>query len=88
MSWFGKLFGGGGGSAEPATETTDYNGYRITPTPMAEGKTYRLAARIERDGKRHELIRADTFTDRDEAEQASIAKARQVIDEQGASLFG
>jgi hypothetical protein len=36
----------------------------------------------------HELIRADTVTSPDEARALSLAKARQVIDEQGDSLFG
>ena len=58
---------------------------------MAEGKTWRLCARIacDVDGTRreHELIRADTFSDRADAVDASVAKARQVIDEQGLRLF-
>ncbi|RYH02342.1 hypothetical protein EU805_10865 [Salipiger sp. IMCC34102] len=92
MSWLGKFFGGGkserGDSAPAEAASVEHKGHRITPTPQAEGKTYRLAARIERDGKVHTLIRADTFTDPQEASQAAIAKARQVIDEQGASLYG
>ena len=56
------------------------------------GKTYRLAARItqDKDGETREyyLIRADTFQDKGQAAEASVAKARQMIDEQGERLFG
>lgn len=91
MSWLSKIFGSGdsGGSAP---EAEDFNGYHITPTPIKEGGTYRLSARIEReiDGelRSHTLIRADTMQSHDEVVAASIAKARQVIDEQGDRLFG
>ena len=58
---------------------------------MAEGKIWRLCARIscDVDGARreHQLIRADTFNDRADAVDASVAKARQMIDEQGLRLF-
>jgi hypothetical protein len=47
-----------------------------------------VAARIEKDGRRHELIRADTMASQDEAVAISAAKARQVIDELGERLFG
>ena len=57
----------------------------------AEGQ-FRIAALIEAevDGemKTHHLVRADVIRDREEAEQASIRKAKQMIDEQGARLFG
>ena len=58
---------------------------------MAEGGKYRLSARIEKivDGKRntHQVIRADVFESRDEAESLSVAKAKQVIDENCDRIF-
>ncbi|WP_299966992.1 HlyU family transcriptional regulator [uncultured Roseobacter sp.] len=94
MSFLKKLFGGGGsggGTSEPTAEAEDYKGCRITPTPIAEGSTYRVCAMIEKDvdgeTKQHKLVRADTLQDRDEAEAACIRKAKQVIDEQGDRLF-
>ena len=58
---------------------------------MKDSGGWRLAAQIEKkiddDTKTHRLIRADTFQDREAAVSASIAKAKQVIDEQGDRLF-
>jgi hypothetical protein len=48
----------------------------------------RLAARIERDGQEHLLIRSDVLNSKEQAEAASVAKAKQIIDEQGLRLFG
>ena len=90
MGLFGRLFGGGG--KVPAPEPLEYKGFRIIPQPMDEGGQYRLAALIEQgEGeslKTHHLIRADLIRDRDEAVEAAIAKAKQMIDQQGARLFG
>ena len=90
MSLFSKLFGGGSGSA-PEAETETYEGFTLTPDPIREGQSWRIAARIEKeiDGetKSHQLIRADTLGDRESAISASVGKAKQLIDEQGDRLF-
>ncbi len=89
MSIFSKLFGGGKKS-EP--QAVSYKGFDIFPDLIAEGGKYRLSARIEKiiegDRKTHAMIRADVFESRDQAESRSIAKAKQVIDEQGECVFG
>ena len=89
MSLFSKLFGGGG--SQPKAESETYKGFTITPTPIAEGSRYRLSAKIEmhKDGetKTHTLIRADMLDDFKAANDASLNKARQVVDEQGERLF-
>lgn len=87
MSIFKKLFGGGASSAPEARPET-YEGFTITPNPIREGATWRIAALIEKDGKSHQLIRADTLESHDVAADVSLAKARQMIDEQGDRLFG
>lgn len=91
MSFLSKLFGGGGGAAEPP-KGEDYKGFTIFPEPIREGKTFRLCARItgDVDGevKEHRLIRADTLESEDAAIDAARRKAKQMIDEQGARLFG
>ncbi len=88
MSLLSKLFGV---KPDPEPEAIDYNGYAITPTPIREGSSFRLSATIEKDiggdMKSHTLIRADTFEGLDAANDASIAKAKQMIDEQGDGLF-
>lgn len=91
MSLLSRLFGGGG-QKPPSPEPVEYEGYRILPEPIPADGQFRLAAWIELDvdgaTKRHHLIRADLLRDRAEAEQAAINKARQLIDQQGALLFG
>lgn len=91
MSLFGRLFGGKTDKTDgsnPVGSGEDHKGFRITPRPIREGATYRVSALIEKDGRRHELIRADTMASLDEATALSLAKARQMIDEQGERLFG
>jgi hypothetical protein len=89
MSLFRKLFGGGSAASEPVSEM--HEGYVITPTPMAEGGQFRLCAEIRKEVKGemkvHRLIRADIFASADQASQASISKAKQVIAEQGTRMF-
>ena len=89
MSLLSKLFGGGK-SAEPEAET--HNGFRIFPEPIRDGGQYRIGARIEKDydgeTKTHQLIRADSVSDPEEAKAFSLRKAKQLIDEQGDRLFG
>ena len=90
MSILSKLFGRGGDKA-PTDPPETYKGFTIRPAPMAEGGEYRLAAWIEKEvggeTKSHHLVRADLTRDRDTAVSAAIAKAKQVIDEQGEGLF-
>ena len=88
MSFLKRLFGGG---ETPEPEPEIYNGFRITPTPIAEGSVYRLSAKIEKEvgGETltHTLIRADTVGGLDTATEASRDKARQVIDSLGEGVF-
>ncbi len=90
MSLFSKLFGKTE-TTEVESEAIDYKDHRIYVAPIQEGKTYRIAARIEKDvdgeTKVHQLIRADTLNDKGDAEDASLSKAKQVIDEQARWLF-
>ena len=95
MSWLSRIFGGGGtskGGTPPAAGAVEvYQGFRITPTPIREGGQFRISARIEKDvageTKMHDLIRADTMADQTQAANASVAKAKQMIDEQGERIF-
>jgi len=93
VGWLSKLFSGADGAEPKAAEmeTLEYNGYQIIPDPMPADGQYRLSARIEKeiDGetKTHLLIRADMIRDRDQAVEAAIHKAKQVIDQQGDTIF-
>ena len=90
MSIFKKLFGGGDGQTAKAPVEM-HQGFRITILPEKEGSAYRVGAIIEKevDGelKSHHLIRADTMQGLEAAQEASLRKAKQAIDEQGERLF-
>lgn len=94
MSFWKKLFGGGGDVTAPTaqSEPVHYKGYVITATPFAEGGQHQTCGVITReiDGeiKSHRFIRADRFPSLDDATQTTIRKAKQVIDEQGDRIFG
>ena len=91
MSLLSKLFGGGGGSS-PKADPEEYQGFQITASPAKEGSRYRIAATIEKEvgGERkvHNLIRADVLEDYEGACEASVSKAKQLIDQMGDKLFG
>jgi hypothetical protein len=89
MSLLSRLFGK---SAPKAPEPILHKDFRILPQPIREGGVYRIAARVEKDfdgeTKVHQLIRADTRPSEDEATEATIAKAKQAIDQLGDAIFG
>ena len=80
--------GTGGTNAEPV----EYNGYLIQPTPYARGSGYQTCGVITKEvagaPKEHRFVRAETHPSQEAAIEFSIAKARQLIDEQGDRLFG
>ena len=89
MPFLSSLFGK---SAAPASaEPALHKGCRIYPEPVREAGGFRVAARIEKDVagtlKVHHLIRADTFTSREEAQATALAKAMIAIDQHGDDLF-
>lgn len=77
--------------AGPAVEPQEHAGCIIHPAPIKEGSQYRLAGRIEKQVGETVLvrtfIRADMFTSMDDAVESTFRKARQIIDQNGASLF-
>ncbi|MDO9416951.1 HlyU family transcriptional regulator [Pararhizobium sp.] len=87
------MFSGSGASAPeaPADKTETYADCLIRARPMREGSQFRLAGSIEKTGseplKTRTFIRADVFASEQDAIDASFRKARQIIDQNGASLF-
>lgn len=91
-SIFSRLFGGSReGPAVPEQEPEDYNGFLIVPRPQAEGGQFRTAGTIRKevDGQPREVgfVRADLHPTLDAAVQHSLAKGRQIVDEQGERMF-
>ena len=95
MSFFKKLFGGGGESAEAqgggALGEESYKGFVIKAIEMRAGSEYQLAGVIEKEIegelRSYQFVRADRFGSKDDLITLAIAKGRQIIDEQGDSLF-
>lgn len=95
MSFWTKLFGGGGpaasGPATPAAEV-EHNGFTIRAEPYkAEGGQFQTAGSVlkEIDGavKEHRFVRADRFPSLEDATEFSLRKGRQLVDEQGERVF-
>lgn len=99
MSFLKKLFGlGGSGQAETggsgapaAAKTIEHKGFTIRATPYKEGGQFQTCGVVSREiggaVKEHRFVRADRFAGLDEAVEVSLAKGRQIIDEQGERLF-
>lgn len=93
MSFWKNLFGGGGGAEQAAApaQGEEYKGFTIRPTLMQVGSEYQLAGQIEMeiDGelKVYKFVRADRMSSRDDAVSFALAKGKQIVDEQGKSMF-
>ena len=46
-----------------------------------------MAGRITKDGKEHNFIRADKFTDMESAADTALAKGQLIIDQMGGRMF-
>jgi hypothetical protein len=90
MSFWKKLFGGGGtGASAPAVaKTLEYKGYLIEARPFKDGGQYQLAGRISKDSKEYNFIRADKFSDAESAAEIAIAKGQLIVDQMGDRMFG
>jgi hypothetical protein len=91
MAFWNKIFGGGKPSGHSPVAEVDHEGYSIAATPIREGSQYRLAATISKtiggEVRSHRMIRADLFSNAEDAAEAAIGKAKRVIREQGESIF-
>lgn len=94
MSLWSKLFGGKSGDAagaKPKANMHEHKGFQIEVAPMKESGGYRVAATISKDvegeAKTHQMIRADTIASLEEAEEVTLHKAKQFIDQMGDGIF-
>ena len=79
-------------AAEAPMDAVEYNGYRIRPAPYRSDGQFQTAGTIEKDFpegmKEHRFVRAEAHPSRDAAVAFTIAKGKQIIDEQGDRVFG
>jgi hypothetical protein len=97
MSFFKSLFGWAKspseGEPEPAqpAASIEHKGFTITAAPYKNEGQFQTAGTVtkEVDGvlKEHKFIRADRHGSFDDAVQFSLAKGRQIVDEQGERMF-
>ena len=94
MSFWKSLFGGG--SSESAGEgkpgaAVEYNGFTIRAAPYKAEGQYQTAGIVEKEingvAKSHKFIRADRHASYEDAVEFSLAKARQIVDQQGDRMF-
>lgn len=93
MSFLKKLFGLGDSApaAEKPVETQDYKGFKIAATPFKADGQWQLCGvvSLEENGvvREHRFIRADKFTDADQAKEVAYEKGRLIVDQLGKSIF-
>jgi hypothetical protein len=94
MSFWKKLFGGGGDDAggEPkAAGEAEHKGFMIRATPFKQGGEYQTCGIVSKeiDGvvKEHKFVRADRFAALEDVVSITLNKGRQLVDEQGERLF-
>lgn len=91
MSFFKKLFGGGGDEPVDGGEPVEHKGYLVRATPYAEGGQYQVCGVVTKDidgeTKEHRFVRADKTTSLDDAIGITLRKGKQIIDEQGDAMF-
>ena len=94
MSFLKRLFGGGGGSEAEAPATAkeiEHKGFTIRATPYKRDGQYQTSGTVAKEiggvVKEHKFIRADRFAGLDDAVEVSLAKGRQIVDEQGEKIF-
>jgi hypothetical protein len=94
MSFLKSLFGWGsstGPQEEAPTASMEHKGFTITAAPFRNEGQFQTAGTITKavDGvaKEHKFIRADRHASMEDAVTFSLAKGRQIVDEQGERLF-
>ncbi len=91
-SFFSKIFGGGRRDVDPNQgDLVEHKGLIISPAPISDGGQWRLAGTIIKKSDQRRLearyVRADVFPSFEAAEEYSVRKGKQIIDEQGERLF-
>lgn len=87
-----RLFGGSEHEARgEAGAAVEYKGYVVRAAPYAAEGQYQTAGLIAKEFpegvKEHRFIRAEKHASKDGAEEFSVTKAKQIIDELGDRMF-
>ena len=97
-NFLSKICGGFGSRARERAGVTaatsvveDYNGYSICPAPFKDRGQWITSGVIEKEFgdevKQHRFIRADMYPSEEAATDASVFKAKQIIDMMGDDVF-
>ena len=92
MAWkFSDWFGGGKHEETPG-DAVLYQGYSIIPAPRHDGGHWLTAGVITKtndagETREHHFIRAETHGGKSAAEEFSIIKGKQIVDEFGDRMF-
>ena len=81
-----------GDAATDSANAVEYEGFTIRATFQRNGAQWMTAGVVTKELaeglKEHRFIRADLHATKEGAEEFSITKAKQIIDEQGDRMFG
>lgn len=86
MAFWSKWFASSTESEKPA-KSLEYKGYMIEAVPYKDGGQWQLAGVITKDGKSHRFVRADKFSNREEAADIAMSKGQLIVDQLGDSMF-
>ncbi len=91
MAFWSKWFQSAPAGEVKPMKTLEYRGYVIEALPYKDGGQFQLAGRITKDiegqAKSHRFVRADKFTDLNEAADVAISKGQLIIDQSGDRIF-
>jgi hypothetical protein len=86
MAFWSKWFSSSTESDKPV-KSLEYKGFMIEAAPYRDGGQWQLAGVISKDGKSHRFVRADKFSDRDEAADIAMSKGQLIVDQLGDGMF-
>jgi hypothetical protein len=86
MAFWSKWFSSSTESDKPV-KSLEYKGFMIEAAPYKDGGQWQLAGVITKNGKSHRFVRADKFSDRDEAGDIALSKGQLIVDQLGDGMF-
>ena len=86
MGILSRLFGSSK-IPDSLSKTLEYKGYMIEAEPFKAPGGWQLAGHVSKDGKMHKFVRADQFSDRNEAADFALSKGQLIVDQMGDGMF-